>query len=488
MTPTLANRGNAQFTRDRIRSNFVSPTLMSTQVSFDAELIRRYDRNGPRYTSYPTAVQFTPKFGIDDYRRAAVLGNHPPFAPLSLYVHVPFCASPCFYCGCNKIITRDVTKAQHYLGYLYREIAMQGQLFDRSRVVEQLHFGGGTPTFLSLEQLDALLHTIGKSFHLTNAAGREYSIEIDPRTLQPASLPALARMGFNRVSLGVQDFDPDVQLAVNRVQSAEDTLRAIEQARACGFNSVSVDLIYGLSKQTVPSFARTLDTMLQARPDRLAVYGYAHMPRMFKPQRHIHEPDLPTSATRIELLGLTIEKLTGAGYVYIGMDHFALPDDELVRAQANGTLHRNFQGYSTRAECDLVALGVSSIGKLGNTYSQNAKTLPEYYAALDGDRLAVQRGIELNRDDEIRREVIQRIMCQGIVNFAHINAQFAVEFAAYFAAELEQLQGFVDDGLVTQSAESIVVTASGRLLLRNIAMVFDAYLPKAAPTTFSKAI
>jgi oxygen-independent coproporphyrinogen-3 oxidase len=460
---------------------------MST-VCFDADLIRRHDRNGPRYTSYPTAVQFHSGFGAAEYRRAAARSNESPHTPLSVYVHVPFCSSPCFYCGCNKIITRDQAKAQRYLTYLYREIAMQAPLFAHGRTVEQLHFGGGTPTFLSLEQLADLLDTLASNFELTGSPKREYSIEIDPRTLTAESLPALARMGFNRLSLGVQDFDPDVQRAVNRVQSIDDTLRAITDARSNGFNSVSVDLIYGLPKQTLISFARTLDTIVQARPDRLAVYGYAHMPRMFKAQRHIYEPDLPTAATRIELLGLTIAKLTHAGYVYIGMDHFALPDDELVRAQSNGTLHRNFQGYSTRAECDLVALGVSSIGKLGNTYSQNAKTLPEYYTAIDIDRLPIQRGITLKQDDLIRREVIQQIMCQGVVDPAKIGGQFGIDFKRYFSVELDQLQTFATDGLVAFSDGMITITPQGRLLLRNIAMVFDAYLPRASQQTFSKAI
>jgi oxygen-independent coproporphyrinogen III oxidase len=432
-------------------------------------------------------VQFQTGFGADQYQHAAAHSNQSSQPALSLYVHVPFCASPCFYCGCNKIITRDAAKAQRYLDYLYREIAMQAPLFAHKRTVEQLHFGGGTPTFLSLTQLSELIDTLAEKFHLTDSATREYSIEIDPRTLTPESLPALARMGFNRLSLGVQDFDPQVQRAVNRVQSVDDTLRAIIDARSNGFNSVSVDLIYGLPKQTIASFTRTLDTVLAARPDRVAVYGYAHMPRMFKAQRQINEPGLPTATTRIELLGLTIEKLTHAGYVYIGMDHFALPDDELVRAQNNGSLHRNFQGYSTRAECDLVALGVSSIGKLGNTYSQNAKTLPEYYAAIDIGRLPVQRGIALSQDDLIRREVIQQIMCQGVLDPLAISRQFNIDFNHYFAMELEQLHTLATDGLVACDGK-ITVTPHGRLLLRNVAMVFDAYLPRAGEQAFSKAI
>jgi oxygen-independent coproporphyrinogen-3 oxidase len=461
---------------------------MFDSVCFDADLIRRYDRNGPRYTSYPTAVQFHTRFGEAEYRRAAAATDQLPIKPLSLYVHVPFCSSPCFYCGCNKIITRDAAKAQRYLDYLYREIALQAPLFAHARIVEQLHFGGGTPTFLSLRQLSDLIDMLATEFHLTGAATREYSIEIDPRTLTPQSLPALAAMGFNRLSFGVQDFDPEVQRAVNRIQSVVETQDAIAQARDSGFNSVSVDLIYGLPKQTLAGFARTLDTVVHARPDRLAVYGYAHMPRMFKAQRQINEAELPTAQTRIDLLGLTIDKLTNAGYVYIGMDHFALPGDELVKAQRDGTLQRNFQGYSTRADCDLVALGVSSIGKLGDTYSQNAKTLPEYYAALDAGRLPIQRGIVLTQDDLIRREVIQQIMCHGSIDFTAIDTQFQIDFTGYFAHELEQLEVLIRDGHVQQIPGHIVVTPEGRLLLRNVAMTFDAYLAKIATPIYSKAI
>lgn len=459
----------------------------ATTVCFDAALLRRYDRNGPRYTSYPTAIQFHADFGPAQYRQAAESSNAGRM-PLSIYVHVPFCSSPCFYCGCNKIVTRDPEKAATYLKYLNRESQLQARLFESSRTVEQLHFGGGTPTFLSLSQLESLLDSLANKFSLTTSATREYSIEIDPRTLTPNSLPALAYMGFNRISLGVQDFDPIVQRAVNRVQSTEETLRAIDIAHAYGMRSVSVDLIYGLPKQTVESFAHTLDMIVHGRPDRIAVYGYAHLPQTFKAQRQIAEADLPNAATRLALLGLTIEKLTDAGYVYIGMDHFALPEDELVRAQRAGTLQRNFQGYSTRADYDLIALGVSSIGKLANTYSQNAKTLREYYAALDAGNLPVQRGIALDFDDLVRRDVIQRIMCRGEVEFAQVGAQHAIDFERYFAGELLALRELANDDLIVLYPDRLLVTPKGRLLVRNVAMVFDAYLPKAAPTTFSKAI
>jgi len=383
---------------------------MEASVRFDADLVRRYDRPGPRYTSYPTAVQFHDRFREAEYRAAAARTNqvNPP-APLSLYVHIPFCASPCFYCGCTKVITRSREQAENYLSRLYREIEMQAELFGRGRVVDQLHFGGGTPTFLNPWQLEDLLKKLDWSFSLRKDGGREFSIEIDPRTCDPDTVDLLARAGVNRMSLGIQDFDPDVQQAVNRVQSPEQTFALMDRARRAGFESVSVDLIYGLPKQNRDRFARTLDRVIGARPDRFAVYSYAHLPHMFKPQKRIHAEDLPSGAEKLALLGLTIEKLTGAGYVYIGMDHFALPDDDLAVALREGSLHRNFQGYSTHADCDLVALGASSIGKLDDTYAQNYKSLHDYYQAIDSGHLAVHRGLELNDDDRLRRAVIARV-------------------------------------------------------------------------------
>ncbi len=463
---------------------------MTSSVRFDSDLVRRYDSFGPRYTSYPTAVQFHTGFDAEAYVHAARASNaaSPP-RPLSLYVHIPFCSSPCFYCGCNKIITRSIERADDYLTRLGREIELQGELFDRVRTAEQLHFGGGTPTFLTDAQTERLLEQLGRHFSLTTDSSREYSIEIDPRTVDLNGLERLAGLGFNRISLGVQDFDPEVQKAVNRIQSVDDTLRLITEAGRFGFVSVSVDLIYGLPLQTLERFARTLDTVIAARPNRLAVYGYAHMPHLFKPQKRIKEEQLPKAEGRLQLLGLTIEKLTSAGYVYIGMDHFALPTDELVRAQNQGHLHRNFQGYSTRAHCDLIGLGVSSIGKIGDAYAQNAKTLSEYYAALDQGRLPVQRGVELNADDRLRREVIQQLMCHGVVDRPAIGARFGIDFDRYFARELDRLDDMVADGLVEVTSERITLTPAGRLLMRNVAMVFDTYLPPARATpVHSRAI
>jgi oxygen-independent coproporphyrinogen-3 oxidase len=461
------------------------------QIHFDAELIRRYDRSGPRYTSYPTAVQFTDRFGLEEYRAAALASNADPVPrPLSLYVHIPFCSSPCFYCGCTKVITRNHEKAEAYLLRLHREVELQGQLYDRSREVEQLHFGGGTPTFLTSAEIGRLMEKLGSDFQLSADPGREYSIELDPRTISRETLRDLAGFGFNRCSLGIQDFDPAVQEAVNRIQSVPDTLRLIDEAREFGFGSVSVDLIYGLPKQTPEGFAKTLDTVLSAKPDRFAVYAYAHLPQMFKAQRQLNAEFLPTPDVRLELLGLTIAKLSAAGYVYVGMDHFALPQDELVVAQENGTLHRNFQGYSTRGYCDLIGLGVSSIGKVGDSFAQNLKTLPEYYGALDRGELAVHRGLTLGPDDVIRRDVIQQIMCYGVLDFATTAERHGIDFAAYFASELEALKPLVADGLAEFAAPGLRVLPAGRLLLRHLGMVFDAYLPsvQASQQRFSKAI
>jgi oxygen-independent coproporphyrinogen III oxidase len=465
--------------------------MNSHQIRFDEDLVRRYDRSGPRYTSYPTAVQFSDKFGLPEYRGVAASSNQDAQPrQLSLYVHIPFCSSPCFYCGCTKVITRNHEKAEAYLYRLHKEVEMQGALYDRSRVVDQLHFGGGTPTFLTSQEIETLIGQLGQHFTLSSHPDREFSIELDPRTITSDTLRDLYRVGFNRCSLGVQDFDPAVQEAVNRIQSVPETLKLIDDARRFGFNSVSVDLIYGLPKQSVEGFSKTLDTVLVARPNRFAVYGYAHMPQIFKPQKQIKVEDLATPETRLKLLGLTIEKLLAAGYVYIGMDHFALPDDELVIAQANGTLHRNFQGYSTRGYLDLIGLGVSSIGKVGDNYIQNLKTLPEYYGALDRGELPVHRGYSMTRDDVIRRDVIQQIMCYGVLDYAATAKRHGIDFHQYFASELVALEPLVADGLADFAEPGLRVTPAGRLLLRHLAMVFDAYLPsvQASGQRFSKAI
>lgn len=464
---------------------------MYQTVKFDPALLRRHDINGPRYTSYPTAVQFTERFGVADYIAAAHRSNDDPVPrPLSLYAHIPFCTSPCFYCACTRIITRDPRKAKLYLDRLYREIDMQAELFDTDRKVEQLHFGGGTPTFLSMDEMAGLMQRLGERFNLERGDTREFSIEIDPRTVDGARIEQLAALGFNRVSFGVQDFDRKVQEAVNRVQGVEDTLAVIEASRRAGMGSINLDLIYGLPFQSPEGFGRTLDIVTRARPDRLAVYSYAHMPRLFKAQRQIDEQALPDAETKLDLLRLAIEKLTDAGYAYIGMDHFALPDDELVIAQRDGSLQRNFQGYSTRAECDMIGLGMSSIGKVGDTYSQNAKDINFYYAGIDAGRLPVVRGIALSDDDRLRRWIIQRIMCQGELVFGDVERRGNVVFRQHFAPALARLETLAADGLVELDAQRLVVTPAGRLLLRVVAMSFDACVPQVADAQerFSRVI
>ncbi len=464
---------------------------MDTSLSFDAGLLRRYDRPGPRYTSYPTAPQFSEAFGAAHLREMAQVSNGDPIPRrLSLYVHVPFCMSPCFYCGCNRVITRDLARGGQYLVRLQREIELTAALFDHDREVIQLHFGGGTPNFLSPPQLHETVDALRRHFRFSDADDRDISIELDPRFLKPDDVRQLAQAGFNRASLGVQDFDPAVQEAVNRIQSVEETLAIIEACRRHGFHSVNVDLIYGLPKQTLEGFARTLDIVIGARPHRLAVYSYAHLPEMFKPQRQLNADDLPPPELKLDLLRLAIEKLTAAGYVYIGMDHFALPDDELALAQARGSLHRNFMGYTTHADSDLVGMGVSAISHIGDSFSQNPRDLPHWQAALDEGRLPVWRGMALSDDDVLRAEVIQCLMCQGEVPVAAIERRYGIDFRRYFADSLKQLETLEDDGLVRADPDRIQATPRGRLLLRIIAMCFDRYLqlPAPAPARYSRAI
>lgn len=464
---------------------------MTAIPPFDAELLRRYDRPGPRYTSYPTAPQFHPGFGEAEFRRAAHLSNDDPIPRrLSLYVHVPFCFSPCFYCGCNRIITRDVTRAAVYLDRLLGEAAMLGPLFDRDREVMQLHLGGGTPNFMTPGQIGELLESLDQHFNFSRRPERDFSIELDPRFVKPGDIEALAFMGFNRASLGVQDFDPAVQAAVNRIQSVEETQAVIDACRATGFRSINVDLIYGLPRQTREGFGKTLDTVIATRPDRLAVYSYAHMPQLFRPQKQLDESLLPSAEEKLGLLQLAIEKLSAAGYQYIGMDHFALPDDDLSKAQEAGGLHRNFMGYTTHADCDLVGLGVSAISHVGDSYAQNPRDLPGWEAAIDAGHLSTWRGLQLDADDVLRADLIQQLMCQGGVDIRSLEQRHDVDFAVYFAAELERLPPLVADGLVTVSSTQIKATSRGRLLLRIIAACFDRYLHQSPvePARFSRAI
>ncbi len=445
---------------------------------FDPQLIKRFDVSGPRYTSYPTADRFVEAFDAEAYKswlRSRVVGGAASAGrALSLYVHVPFCNTICYYCGCNKIITKDHGRSARYIKYLGKEIAMQAAELSGSRDVIQLHFGGGTPTFLSHEEMRALMGHIREHFNLL--PNGEYSIEVDPRKVDRETVALLAELGFNRMSVGVQDFDPAVQEAVNRIQSVEETKLVIDAAREFGFKSISVDLIYGLPKQNVISFNKTLSEIIELSPDRLSIYNYAHLPNLFKPQRRINADELPSPDTKMQILQLAIRRLTEAGYVYIGMDHFAKPDDELAVAQRQGRLHRNFQGYSTYADADLLSFGVSSISKVGPSYCQNVKTIDEYYDILDNDRLPILRGIELTADDLLRRSVIQALMCHFELSIESLEIAHLIDFKSYFADELADLKAMAEAELLEIKDGWITVLPRGRMLVRAIAMVFDRYL------------
>jgi oxygen-independent coproporphyrinogen-3 oxidase len=469
----------------------VATALATNAVEFDASLLARYDVAGPRYTSYPTAPSFRDDFREREYRRAARESNDDPIPrPLSLYVHLPFCESPCFYCGCTRFITREHANGTHYLDHLEREIALQGALFDTDRPVVQLHLGGGTPNFLGIDELERLTGALADAFNLALEDDRDYSVELDPRFLTPGYVGALAELGFNRVSLGVQDLDPDVQRAINRIQPLEQTQEAVAAAREAGMRSVNLDLIYGLPKQHPESFARTLESVIALRPERIALYAYAHLPERFKAQRQIAASDLPAPPVKLSLLGTAIRELTRAGYRYIGMDHFALPNDPLARAQDAGTLRRNFQGYSTHGQCDLIGLGVSAIGHVDGCYAQNLRDLPGYYQKLAQRELPIARGLALGAEDELRAELIQSIMCHGRVQFGDVERRFAIRFDEHFSREMAALAALAADGLVDLGEYGFTVTPRGRLLLRVVAMVFDASLqrPEAPARGFSRVI
>ncbi len=442
-----------------------------------SELLTRFDVPGPRYTSYPTADRFVEAFTEVDYLQALDQRSGSAAArsqPLSLYVHIPFCESLCYYCACNKIITKHKDRAETYLRYLTREVDLHMAHLGQGHSVSQLHLGGGTPTFLSDDELRELMHMLKRNFNFV--PGGEYSVEVDPRTVDEKRLAVLAELGFNRLSFGVQDFDPAVQKAVHRIQPVEQVFALVEASRKLGFESVNVDLIYGLPQQTPESFDRTLAQVNELRPDRIALYAYAHLPERFKPQRRIHAAELPSGGAKVSMLARSIEAFEEGGYVYVGMDHFALPNDALAVAKRQGRLHRNFQGYSTQPDCDLIALGVSAIGRVGSTYSQNAKTMDEYCDLLDQGHLPVVRGLALTRDDIIRRNVIMAIMCQGSLQFESINASCLIDFKQYFANELAQLKAMQDQGLVEVTEQGIQVTPMGWFFVRGVAMVFDRYL------------
>jgi len=451
-----------------------SPSRTEDRPLLSDDLLRRFDTPGPRYTSYPTADRFDERFGAAESTAELRRMGAAAATPLSLYVHIPFCESVCYYCACNKVVTRHHERASEYLDALEAELALVVASLGTGKPVSQLHFGGGTPTFLSDPELDRLMAALRRGFRID--ADAEMSIEVDPRTVTPERLAHLRSLGFNRVSFGVQDFDAAVQKAVHREQSFESVRELIQSARALGFASINADLIYGLPRQTPESFARTVAQIAALRPDRIALYAYAHLPQRFKPQRRIVGDDLPSGAARVAMLGGAVAGFLAEGYDYIGMDHFALPDDALAVAKRQGRLHRNFQGYSTQPDCDLVALGVSAIGRLGATYQQNAKSLPEYYAALAANRLPVVRGLTLSADDVLRRNVIMALMCQGRVELDTIGRAHGIDFRERFAAELEQLAPLVSADLVTLQRDAIEVTASGWFVVRAVAMVFDRHL------------
>ncbi len=462
---------------------------MEQSLVFDLDLIRRYDKEGPRYTSYPTAPQFHEGFDEAEYRRIALASNHTEQpAPLSLYFHIPFCDTVCYYCGCNKVVTKHRDRASPYLQRLHQEIAMQGELFDNKRPVEQLHWGGGTPTFISHDEMRELIAVTRKHFKLLDDDSGQYSIEIDPREAKKDTIAVLRELGFNRMSMGVQDFNPQVQKAVNRIQSLEETRAVLDAARAEGFKSMSIDLIYGLPHQTVKTFEDTIDKIIDMDPERLSVFNYAHLPHLFKPQRRIDSKVVPSPSEKLDILQYIAGRLTEAGYVFIGMDHFAKPDDELAIAQREHNLYRNFQGYSTHADCDLVGLGVTSIGKVGNSYGQNAKDLESYYKMVDAGHLPVFRGIELNDDDVLRREVITQLVCHFGLEYKKIEEQFGIVFHDYFADVFPELEQMKADGLIDMNEKGVEVRPAGNLLIRNVCLPFDAYLKKSTEQRFSKVI
>lgn len=462
--------------------------MTAHQPLWNESLIRRYDLSGPRYTSYPTAVQFAESFGSKDCEKAAA-DVKASLEPLSLYVHLPFCAHVCYYCACNKVITKHRDKAQPYLDRLYKDITAQAELFSGNRQVQQLHWGGGTPTFIAEEQMVELMHRLRSNFNLLDDDSGDYSIEIDPREASLSVLKTLREIGFNRVSLGVQDFEPTVQKAVNRVQSEQETKFVLDTSRELGFKSINMDLIYGLPFQTPETFRNTLEKVLVMSPDRLSVFNYAHMPHRFMPQRRINENDLPTPDQKLTILHETIERLIDAGYEYIGMDHFAKPDDELAVAQRNGKLHRNFQGYTTHKDCDLVSMGVSSISQVGMSYYQNHHDIEAYMQAIDNEQLPVKRGVWLTTDDFIRKDLIMQLICHFELDVKKFEADHKLQFDTYFKDELARLKGFAGDGLVDITPEKITVKDSGRLLIRAICQVFDSYIPATAkPQGYSRII
>ena len=453
---------------------------------WDERLIRKYDVPGPRYTSYPTALQFTESFGPDAYRE--YLSPRPvSIGALSLYVHVPYCRNICYYCACNKIVTRDQSVAERYLDALEKEVKLLAPYFDGRRKVTQLHWGGGTPTFLSGAELTRLMHILSSHFTLIDSADREYSIELDPRSIDVDAIALLKGLGFNRVSMGVQDFDPAVQQAINRIQTFEKVDELVRAIRVHRFKSLSFDLIYGLPNQNRDSIEQTLNQVVRLSPDRISCYSYAHLPERFSSQRSIDRLQIPTADEKLEIFHRMVEQLTEAGYLYVGMDHFVKPDDELASAMHNGTLHRNFQGYSTQMAPELIGIGVSSISNTGDLYAQNAKRIDDYFDLLDKGQLPIERGIVLSDEDKLRREVIMQLICRMQLDMRKIEQRFEIDFATFFRNELAALKNMANEGLLTMTDRWIHITGTGRPLIRNICMIFDAY-SDGEQTRFSKTI
>lgn len=470
-------------------SNPDSQTAESTLPEFiwDDALIKRYDLSGPRYTSYPTAVEFDQNYPVEQMVQAAARSKASN-RPLSLYTHLPFCAHLCYYCACNKVITKKYDKAMPYVERVLKEAAMQSELFGADRPVKQLHWGGGTPTFLPNDVMQKLMEGYGELFNLQSGEDRDYSVEIDPREVDQGTLPTLWKLGFNRISLGVQDVNPEVQKAVNRIQPREMTEAVLSEARQLGFRSINLDLIYGLPHQTPESFAETLEAVLEMSPDRLSVFSYAHLPDRFYPQTRIKNDTLPTPQQKLTILHNTINRLLEAGYEYIGMDHFAKSDDSLAVAQRAGLLHRNFQGYTTHSDCDLVSLGVSAIGQTDDAYFQNNHDLPTWEASIDAGQLAITKGVNLTRDDRIRRWVIGQLICQFRLDRRQFAAEWREDFDRYFADELGRLKPMITDELVSDNGQILQVQPNGRLLIRAICQIFDLYRKEGASQRFSRII
>lgn len=465
----------------------LSTPVTLPDFTWDDALIRRYDLSGPRYTSYPTAVEFTGGYGAGHMMEDAI-ASRSSGRDLSLYTHLPFCAHLCYYCACNKVITKKRDKAMPYVERLLKEAALQAGLYGSERPVKQLHWGGGTPTFLPKDAMQALMAGYRDLFNVTAEPDRDFSVEIDPREVADDTLDTLWQLGFNRISLGIQDFNPVVQKAVNRVQPRFMSENVLNEARRIGFGSINLDLIYGLPYQTPDSFAETLEQVIEMSPDRLSVFSYAHMPQRFYPQTRIKDDTLPSAADKLRILHNTINRLLEAGYQYIGMDHFAKPDDSLAIAQRNGRLHRNFQGYTTHSGCDLVSLGVSAIGQTENAFFQNDHDLPTYEARIDASQLAIKRGVRISPDDRVRRWVIEQLICQFRLDRGEFSSRFDLDFDRYFSDEMHRLGPMIEDGLIRENGDSLDVLPPGRLLIRAICQIFDAYRTKGAAQRFSRII